>query len=73
MQHDDVVAFDSLASMYMIQKQLHSPTKTALSLSLSFSFHSTLLMPFAAGLCSRTTTCMPSCHQTTLQLITKVH
>ena len=49
MQHDDVVAFDSLASMYMIQKQLHSPTKTALSLFVFlFSLHS------ANAFCSRT-------------------
>ena len=49
-QHDDcIIAIDSLASMYVIQKQLNSPAKTALSP------HSTLLEMIAAILCYRAT------------------
>ena len=49
-QHDDcIIATDSLASMYMIQKQLENPAKT------TFSPHSTLLEMIAARLCYRAT------------------
>ena len=50
MQHNKcIIATDSLASMYMIQKQLHNPAKIALSP------HSALLESIAAKLCSRAT------------------
>ena len=47
--NDCIIATDSLASMYMIQKQLINPAKTALSP------HSTLLEMIAARLCYRAT------------------